>query len=77
MVFAGNINMPAVLFVATAFAAIVLFITFNVLRQIFLEDPTRPPEVFHWLPLIGSTIQYGKDPYAFFFKCRAKVCESA
>jgi sterol 14-demethylase len=45
----------------------------NILRQIFFKDPRTPPEVFHYLPVIGSTIQYGMDPYAFFFKCRAKV----
>ena len=46
----------------------------NVLRQILFKDPRQPPEVFHLLPLIGSTLDYGIDPYAFFFKCREKVC---
>ena len=53
----------------------VLSVVYNVFRQLFFRDPRRPPEVFHFLPVIGSTILYGMDPYAFFFKCRAKVRE--
>ena len=29
--------------------------------------------VFHWLPVIGSTVIYGIDPFKFFFDCQAKV----
>jgi sterol 14-demethylase len=29
--------------------------------------------VFHWVPIIGSTITYGIDPYRFFFENKAKV----
>jgi hypothetical protein len=45
----------------------------NLLRQVFLKDPKVPPEVWHWLPLLGSTVEYGMDPYKFFFRCRAQV----
>ncbi|PPJ51857.1 hypothetical protein CBER1_09576 [Cercospora berteroae] len=55
-------------------AAIFLLTTvlWNVLKQIFFKDSHKPPVVFHWLPLIGSTVSYGQDPYAFFFACREK-----
>ncbi|KAL8873916.1 MAG: hypothetical protein Q9174_000692 [Haloplaca sp. 1 TL-2023] len=50
----------------------VLAVVLNVLRQLLLRNPKEPPLVFHWVPFIGSTISYGIDPYAFFFKCREK-----
>jgi hypothetical protein len=34
----------------------------------------EPPVVFHWLPIIGSTVTYGIDPYKFFFAQQKKVC---
>ena len=45
----------------------------NVLHQLLSRNPHEPPVVFHWLPVIGSTIEYGMDPYKFFFKQRRKV----
>lgn len=57
-----------------AFVAFVaLSIVLNVLSQALFKNPNEPPVVFHWLPIIGSTITYGIDPYKFFFECRAKV----
>jgi sterol 14-demethylase len=50
----------------------IIAIVQNVARQLFFANPHRPPMVFHLVPLIGSTIQYGMDPYKFFFDCRAK-----
>ena len=44
----------------------------NVLHQLLVRNPNEPPLVFHWVPLIGSTITYGIDPYKFFFACREK-----
>lgn len=44
----------------------------NVLKQLFFRDPHRPPVVWHLIPGFGSTVDYGQDPYAFFFKCRKK-----
>jgi len=52
---------------------IVLAIVLNVLQQLLLKNPNEPPIVFHWVPIIGSTITYGIDPYKFFFSCREKV----
>lgn len=51
----------------------VLAILTNVLQQILLRNPNEPPIVFHWLPLFGSTVTYGIDPFKFFFDCQAKV----
>ena len=52
---------------------IVLAVVINVLQQLLFKNPTEPPVVFHWFPIIGSTITYGIDPYKFFFGCREKV----
>lgn len=53
---------------------IALSVVLNVLSQLLWKNKNEPPVVFHWFPIIGSTITYGMDPYPFFFKCRAKVC---
>ncbi|KAF9052452.1 lanosterol 14-alpha-demethylase [Hymenopellis radicata] len=51
----------------------VLAVVLNVLQQLILpKDPTKPPLVFHWLPFIGSGVQYGHDPLNFFFNCQKK-----
>ncbi|KAJ9616094.1 hypothetical protein H2204_014088 [Knufia peltigerae] len=44
----------------------------TVLKQLLDRNRHRPPVVWHWLPWLGSTVDYGKDPYNFFFKCREK-----
>ncbi|KAL2834518.1 cytochrome P450 [Aspergillus cavernicola] len=54
------------------FSFLVVAVIVNVLRQILFKNPNEPPVVFHWFPLVGSTISYGIDPYRFFFDCRAK-----
>lgn len=51
---------------------ITISILINVARQILFRNPNEPPVVFHWVPIIGSTIAYGIDPYKFFFSCREK-----
>ncbi|KAG9236302.1 lanosterol 14-alpha-demethylase [Amylocarpus encephaloides] len=53
-------------------AFIVVVVVLNVLKQLLLRNPNEPPVVFHWFPVIGSTITYGIDPYKFFFANRAK-----
>ncbi|KAL7789395.1 cytochrome P450 51B [Trichoderma ceciliae] len=45
---------------------------FNVIQQLLFKNPSDPPMVFHWFPLIGSTIIYGMDPPKFFRENRAK-----
>lgn len=60
--------------IATSFGCLlVLTVVLNVLSQLLFRNPYEPPVVFHWFPVIGSTITYGTDPYKFFFDCRAKV----
>jgi sterol 14-demethylase len=60
--------------VAAGFAAfLTLAVVLNVLSQLLFKNPNEPPVVFHWFPIIGSTITYGIDPYKFFFDNRAKV----
>ncbi|KAK2789087.1 Lanosterol 14-alpha-demethylase [Emmonsiellopsis sp. PD_33] len=51
---------------------VALSVVVNVLRQLLFKNPNEPPVVFHWFPIIGSTIGYGIDPYNFFFSCREK-----
>jgi cytochrome P450 len=70
---ASYTNLPLSFSIPLTLALIGLItIVQNVIRQLFFADPHRPPVVFHLFPLIGSTIQYGIDPYKFFFDCRAK-----
>jgi hypothetical protein len=52
----------------------VLVVIVNVMQQLLFKNPNEPPMVFHWFPIIGSSVTYGLDPYKFFFDCRAKVC---
>lgn len=47
---------------------------YNILQQIIFKNPNEPPVVFHWFPVIGSTITYGMDPMRFFKENREKVC---
>ncbi|EIM85210.1 lanosterol 14-alpha-demethylase [Stereum hirsutum FP-91666 SS1] len=50
-----------------------LAITLNVVRQLIQpRDKSLPPEIFHWIPFVGSAIEYGNDPIKFFFKCQQK-----
>lgn len=58
----------------TAFVTISVVV--NVLLQLLCKDKTKPPVVFHLFPWLGSTVDYGQDPYAFFFKCQKKVSSS-
>jgi divalent metal cation (Fe/Co/Zn/Cd) transporter len=60
--------------VAGALSFMSLSVVVNVLRQLLFKCPHEPPVVFHWFPFIGSTVNYGIDPYKFFFSCREKVC---
>ena len=59
--------------IAACLSLIVLSVVINVLRQLLFKNPNEPPVVFHWFPIIGSTITYGMDPYKFFFECKEKV----
>lgn len=50
-----------------------LIILANVLQQLY-KRPNEPPVVFHYVPIIGSAIAYGMNPFNFFFECQKKVC---
>lgn len=52
---------------------VTLSVILNVASQLLFKNPNEPPMVFHWFPLIGSTITYGMDPPTFFKENRAKV----
>jgi sterol 14alpha-demethylase len=56
-----------------AFSVIFLSVVLNVAQQLLFRNPNEPPLVFHWFPLIGSTVTYGMDPPTFFKEMRAKV----
>jgi Cytochrome P450 len=59
--------------VLLGFSAFLSFaIAANVIRQWLFYDRTAPPEVFALLPVLGSTITYGIDPFKFFFACQKK-----
>lgn len=67
-----KLGAPALLAVGVV-AFVVLSVVVNVLQQLLLKDPTKPPVVFHYFPFFGSTVVYGMDPYKFFFDCQKKV----
>ncbi|KIJ52426.1 hypothetical protein M422DRAFT_243211 [Sphaerobolus stellatus SS14] len=51
----------------------IIAIAVTVLGQLIIpQNPNQPPVVFHWLPYLGSAIEYGKDPINFLEKCREK-----
>lgn len=58
-----------------AVTVIVLSVVLNVLNQLMFKNPNEPPVVFHWLPLIGSTVTYGMDPPRFFEVNSKKVSQ--
>ncbi|KAL9119582.1 MAG: hypothetical protein Q9187_003869 [Circinaria calcarea] len=66
-------NSEYALITAIGFTAlIILAVVYNVLRQLLFKNPNEPPVVFHWLPVLGSTVVYGMEPFKFFDNCRAK-----
>jgi hypothetical protein len=70
--FASTASLP-VLVATSVVSFLVLSVVLNVLQQLLLKSPNEPPVVFHWFPILGSTITYGMDPYKFFFANKAKV----
>ncbi|KAK3501251.1 cytochrome P450 51 [Neurospora crassa] len=64
----GTVSQIGVAIASFLFVTVVL----NVLQQFLFKKPNEPPLVFHWFPLIGSTITYGMDPPRFFKENREK-----
>jgi sterol 14-demethylase len=60
-----------ILIVPVAFIA--LSIVRHIVQQLVFPNKGEPPLVFSWFPLVGSTIEYGTDPFAFYFKYQKKV----
>ena len=52
---------------------LITLVASNIIRQLLPRNKSVPPTVFHWLPIIGNTIEYGMRPYDFFTKNREKV----
>ncbi|KAG8525394.1 Sterol 14-alpha demethylase [Bacidia gigantensis] len=63
---------PGLVFATFISSLLLLAIVANVLSQLLFRNPNEPPLVFYWVPFIGSTVEYGIDPYRFFFQCRQK-----
>lgn len=68
-----SIGVPPHLIALVILVITVLLIVVNLLKQLVFKDTSKPPLVFHWLPIIGSTITYGRDPLRFFECCKEKV----
>jgi sterol 14alpha-demethylase len=54
-------------------AFVVFSIVRHIIQQLAFPNQDEPPLVFSWFPLIGSTLEYGADPYKFYFKYQKKV----
>lgn len=65
-----NYALPIIFYI---FSLSLIVVITTVFRQIFFKSSHKPPVVFHWLPIIGSAVAYGIDPFKFFFDCQAKV----
>ncbi|KAF2876492.1 cytochrome P450 [Massariosphaeria phaeospora] len=69
--FTADSSRPALIAAGVA-SFLVLSIVANVLQQLLVKNRNEPPLVFHWFPILGSTITYGMDPYGFFFANKQK-----
>ena len=56
-------------------SVIVLLFVLHILSQLVFRNKNEPPLVFSFVPFLGSTLEYGRDPYKFFFKNRQKVSD--
>ena len=59
--------------IAAIVSLMIIVVLTTVLQQVLFKNSNEPPLVFHWLPVIGSTVTYGIDPFKFFFDCQKKV----
>ncbi|KAF8754120.1 cytochrome P450 [Rhizoctonia solani] len=64
----ASLPLPAIAALTVFVVVPVVAIALNVAWQLLIpRDPSLPPLVFHWVPIIGSAIAYGDDPLAFSF----------
>jgi len=68
----SNTSLTALVFASTTLF-VVVSVVLNVVRQLLFKNPNEPPVVFHFFPVLGSTITYGIDPISFFRRCQEKV----
>ncbi|GAA5856096.1 hypothetical protein JCM9279_002364 [Rhodotorula babjevae] len=54
---------------AFGLSAVVLNVAYQLLAP---RDPTRPPTVFHFVPVLGCAVSYGMDPLGFLDDCRRR-----
>ncbi|TBU43941.1 14 alpha-demethylase [Dichomitus squalens] len=59
-------------FILSAVNVCIAIIVINICRQLLSLNRSQPPVVWHWIPFLGSTISYGKDPVGFFRTCRER-----
>ncbi|GAA5972400.1 hypothetical protein JCM11641_001826 [Rhodosporidiobolus odoratus] len=53
--------------------ALALSVALNVVWQLVApRDPTKPPLVFHYVPVIGCAVSYGMDPMGFLDDCKRR-----
>ncbi|GAA5910199.1 hypothetical protein JCM6882_001770 [Rhodosporidiobolus microsporus] len=53
--------------------ALATAVVLNVVWQLVApRDPTKPPLVFHYVPVLGCAVSYGMDPMGFLDDCRAR-----
>lgn len=64
--FLAQVVIVPTVFVALAFVK-------HIASQTLFINKNEPPLVFSWVPFVGSTIDYGMDPYKFFFRNRKRV----
>ncbi|GAA5996010.1 cytochrome P450 [Rhodotorula paludigena] len=69
--------MAVLLAVGQALAALVALVLGSVVVNVAWQllaprDPTKPPLVFHYVPVLGCAVSYGMDPLGFLEDCKAK-----
>ncbi|KAI0749433.1 sterol 14 alpha-demethylase [Daedaleopsis nitida] len=66
----GTSAPPVLLLALVLFAPLAVLL--NALWQLRPRPKSQPPMVWHWIPVLGSALAYGRDPLGFFRECREK-----
>ena len=59
--------------VAAGLLALLVLFSMLAYQRRQTNNSRDPPVVRHWIPIIGSAVAYGADPFKFFAQCQAKV----